>query len=175
MHTQIWPNKFVLTISDMRSSISGLGKNEPSTTAALFIRISTGPIWSLRDVCIFIICSLSVIFTLNPIAWPPSFRILSTVSLLLTSSLSTQTILAPSLWNCNASSRPFPRAVPVIYGIRILLWMFIIFVKTKSHSCIEIDTFYNRFTNIERKVQSLINVRQHPSLFVKIYQIEYDL
>lgn len=142
MLTQIWPNKFVLTISDMRSSASGSGKNEPSTTAALFIRISTGPIWSLKDVCIFIICSFSVIFTLNPIARPPSFWILSTVSLLPTSSLSTQTILAPNLWNCKASSRPFPRAVPVIYEIRVLLLMFIIFVKTKSHTCIEINTFY---------------------------------
>lgn len=44
VRTQIWPSKFVLTISDMVSSASGLANNVVSITAALLTRMSTGPI-----------------------------------------------------------------------------------------------------------------------------------
>lgn len=129
MLTQIWPRRLTSIRSFMSWSDSGLTYIWAKTIPALLTNMSTGPNCFLTDACMALICCRLVTSTWQLIAVPPCLMIVFAVSAHPSPSTSTQTTLAPNMWNLIQSSRPKPRAAPVIWINYIVRCVFLYFAS----------------------------------------------
>lgn len=117
--TQKCPSKFMLIMAAIVWSVAPK-KECPMMTAALLMRISTGPKSSSTFTASADISAEAATFTVYALVTAPgtSATISRAVSSLLVWSTSTQATNAPSLANSMARARPRPLPVPVIYPRR---------------------------------------------------------